>query len=380
MGRSILHVYKTYYPDAFGGVQQAIRQIAIATRVYGYCHSIYTLSPKPVPAILEMPEGNILRSRMKVSVASCDIGGLDSFRKHREHTSRVDVVVYHFPWPFADFLRFFSKRVKPAILVYHSDIVRQRWLEILYRPLMWWMLKSMNIIISTSPEYAISSPVLSHPSLRKKVRVIPLGIDEQMYPKDTDAGIFSRLGMDKDKPYFLFVGMLRHYKGLEFLIRAAKGMDAKVVIAGAGSQGDKLKKLAEGLGIDNIVFAGSVTDAEKVSLMEYTRALILPSHLRSEAYGMVLVEASMFGRPMISCGIGTGTSYVNQHEVTGFVVPPSSPDALAAAMKKLLLDENLSKKMGHAARQRYEALFSGPALGLAYSTLFEEVISAHDAE
>lgn len=91
---------------------------------------------------------------------------------------------------------------------------------------------------------------------------------------------------------------------------------------------------------------------------------------------MVLVEASMFARPMVSCEIGTGTSYVNADGVTGFVVPPESPSELAAAASRLLDDGALADRMGRAARCRYEQLFSGAALGRAYSDLYQEVVAA----
>lgn len=89
---------------------------------------------------------------------------------------------------------------------------------------------------------------------------------------------------------------------------------------------------------------------------------------------MVLVEASMMGKPMVTCEIGTGTSFVNLHDETGFVVPPESPVALAQAMNALLGDGMLAENLGHAARRRYEALFSGPALGRAYAQLYQDVL------
>ena len=92
---------------------------------------------------------------------------------------------------------------------------------------------------------------------------------------------------------------------------------------------------------------------------------------------MVLVEASMFGKPMVSCEIGTGTSYVNQHQETGFVVPPESPQSLAQAMNALLSDAAVAERLGCAARRRYETFFSGVALGKAYMNLYREVL--HDA-
>ena len=88
---------------------------------------------------------------------------------------------------------------------------------------------------------------------------------------------------------------------------------------------------------------------------------------------MVLVEAAMFGRPLISCEIGTGTSFVNANEETGFVVAPESPEKLAWAMNMLLTDDQLTANMGLSSRARYDRLFSGPALGLAYADVFREV-------
>lgn len=88
---------------------------------------------------------------------------------------------------------------------------------------------------------------------------------------------------------------------------------------------------------------------------------------------MVLVEAAMFGKPMISCEIGTGTSFVNADGETGFVVAPENPDALAKAMSQLLEDHALTERAGLAARARYERLFSGEALGREYAKLFREV-------
>jgi rhamnosyl/mannosyltransferase len=101
--------------------------------------------------------------------------------------------------------------------------------------------------------------------------------------------------------------------------------------------------------------------------------MVLASHLRSEAFGMVLVEASMFSKPMICCEVGSGTSYVNEDGVTGYVVPPEEPKRFAAAIETMLTDAQLAARMGIAARQRYERLFSADALGDAYSTLYREV-------
>jgi rhamnosyl/mannosyltransferase len=148
---------------------------------------------------------------------------------------------------------------------------------------------------------------------------------------------------------------------------------ARIVIAGSGPEEEALRERVGKSDVQNVIFAGQVSEKEKVSLLQHCRALVLPSHLRAEAYGMVLVEAAMFGKPMISCEIGTGTSLVNAHEETGFIVPPGDPAALASAMNRLLVDETLSHRMGCAARLRYERLFSADALGRGYAQLFRDV-------
>lgn len=369
----ILHVYRTYFPDPPGGLQEAIRQICLATEPLGIENTIFTLSPQPVPCQLTRPEGNVVRCRSWAAPASCDIGGITTLQHFSTLAHASEIVQYHFPWPFADLLHLTARPKAPAIMTYHSDIVRQRWLRKTYEPLMRQTLQSMRIIIASCPAYAQTSPVLADPAIHDKVRVIPLGIVEESYPAVGDETIFSRLNIAKSEPFFLFVGVLRYYKGLHILIEAARQVKARIVIAGAGPEGEKLRSLSERIASDNVLFAGRVSDAEKVALIRQCHAMVLPSHLRSEAFGMVLIEASIFGRPLISCEIGTGTSFVNVHEETGLIVPPEHPDALANAMNVLLQETNIANTLGQGARARYEALFSGPALGQAYASLYREV-------
>ena len=370
---AVTHVYRTYFPDPPGGVQEAIRQIALATTQQGVANTIYTLSTQPDPKVLQRPEGRVVREKSWAEPASCNLGAAAAFKTFSRLAKDSDVMHYLFPWPFADVLHAAVRPQCPALMTYISDVVRQRWLGAAYAPLMWRTLRQMKLIVANSPAYARTSPVLSHPDIRGKVRMIPLGIEESSYRKVGDPAVFKRLGLAVGEPFFLFIGVLRYYKGAHFLIKAAQGLGAKVVIAGSGPKGGELQALATENAASNVVFAGQVSDAEKVALLQGCRALVLPSHLRSEAYGMVLVEAAMFGKPLVSCEIGTGTSFVNAHEETGFVVAPESPKALNAAMQTLLMDERLAGVMGAAARARYERLFSGPALGRAYAGLFREV-------
>jgi glycosyltransferase involved in cell wall biosynthesis len=369
----ILHVYRTYYPDPPGGLQEAIRQICLAVQPFGIENTVFTLSPDCVPAELQYPEARVVRCRSWAALASCDLGWISAFQRFQELVRDAEVIHYHFPWPFADVLHMTAKCSVPSVMTYHSDIVRQRLLGMMYRPLMMRTLRSMSAVVATSAAYARSSEVLSASGVRNLVRAIPLGIDHHSYPQDGDMGIFTKLGVAPAEPFFLFIGVLRYYKGLHSLVQAAATAVGKVVIAGTGPEAESLRDLVGALGVRNVIFAGQVSVGEKVALLQRCRGLVLPSHLRSEAFGMVLVEAAMFGKPMISCEIGTGTSFVNVGGETGFVVEPGSPDALADAMNRLLADEVLALRMGQAARARYETLFSGEALGREYAALYHEV-------
>ncbi len=368
-----LQIYRTYFPDPPGGLQEAMRQIAGSTSRFDVQTKILTLSPHPVPSVVHRQEGEVLRARSWAAPASCDLGGPNAFRMFSRACGESDIVHYHFPWPFADVLHGAVRPVIPALMTYHSDVIRQKFLGTIYAPLMWRMLKSMKIIVATSPAYARTSTVLSHPSIRERVRVIPLGIAEESYSMEEDGTVFDRIGIDRGEPYFLFIGVLRYYKGLHTLIQAASHVGAKIVIAGSGPEDRNLKELARQSGANNVVFAGQISDEEKVSLLQSCLALVLPSHLRSEAFGMVLVEAAIFGKPQISCEIGTGTSFVNTHEESGIVVPPEAPKELAQAMGQLLRESVTATALGQGARARYERLFSGDALGKAYADLYSEV-------
>lgn len=375
MNPSVLHVYRTYFPGPPGGLQEAIRQIALATGAQGLRNTIFTLTPRLGCVEVERPEARVVRARSWAAPASCDLGGPSAFKRFAELARAADVLHYYYPWPFADVLHALVRPAAPAVMTYVSDIVRQRMLGKLYAPLMWRTLRSMKIIVSNAPDYARGSSVLSHPEIRPKVRIVPLGIEEESCPKDEDVGVLDRIGLSVQRPFFLFLGVLRYYKGLQFLVEAARQVDADVVIAGSGPEGGRLQAQAAACGLKNVRFAGQVTEAEKCALLRRCKALVLPSHLRSEAFGMVLVEAAMHGRPLISCEIGTGTSFVNSDGETGIVVPPKSPLALADAMNLLLRDQPLAEAMGRSSRRRYETHFSGDVLGRAYAEVFREALA-----
>ncbi|WP_342617369.1 glycosyltransferase [Rhodoferax sp. GW822-FHT02A01] len=353
-------------------MQEAIRQICLATSGYGVESKVFALSPNPIPKVVLNGPSETVRSKSWMAPASCDIGGFDSIAEFLNLAEWADVIHFHFPWPFGDILNFFRRANKPAVITYHSDIVRQRVLNMVYRPLMLRTIRSMAAVVATSPAYAKTSPVLLQDVPSDKLHTIPLGIVDRR-----DTSIQSEDGSGpvagESVPFVLAIGVLRYYKGLHTLIQAALEIKGQIVIAGSGPEGEALKELAQRLGAHNVTFLGQVTEERRDDLLRQCRAVVFPSHMRSEAFGMVLVEASMFSKPMVCCEVGSGTSFVNEDGVTGLVVPPESPQEFASACNRLLTDQRLAKKMGDAARARYERLFSGEALGGAYCNLYRLV-------
>ncbi len=367
----VLHVYRTFFPDTQGGLEEVVRQICKNTEKEGVESRIFCLSPKPNPVIIDYDGIKVYRAKSHLEIASCGIS-FSALSLFKELVEWADVVHYQFPWPFADVLHLLARVRKPTILTYQSDIVRQQGVLRFYRPLKRLFLSQMNVLIATSPNYARTSTVLQR--YENKVEVIPIGLDEKSYPVATKAEIEAMRQQVGDK-FFLFIGVLRYYKGLHILLEAVKNTNLPVIIVGSGAEEQKLKNKAEELGLKNVQFLGRVSNQDKAALIALSLAIVFPSHLRSEAFGVTLLEGAMQGKPMISCELGTGTSFVNKDQETGFVVPPLNPEKFREAMEKLVADSKQTAAFGKAARLRYQNLFTGAKMGAGYTALYRKLLS-----
>jgi rhamnosyl/mannosyltransferase len=168
---------------------------------------------------------------------------------------------------------------------------------------------------------------------------------------------------------------MRYYKGLHILLDALKQADYPTVIVGAGPLELKLRAQAAALGLRNIHFVGRLDDEDKVALLQLSYAFVFPSHLRSEAFGISLLEGAMYGKPLISSEIGTGTSFINIHNETGLVVPPSNPQAFSEAMRTLWENPERAAAMGVKAEARYRQLFTADVMGRKWTELYQELLA-----
>jgi len=328
---------------------------------------VLSLSPHPSSAPLPIAHHFAHQAKLDLYVASTGLS-LSVVEKFEQLSSKADIVNFHFPWPMMDVVHLLKPPKCPTVVTYHSDIVRQERLLALYRPLMHRFLDRVDCIVATSPNYLESSPVLQR--YRGKTSMIPLGIDG-VRPAFSSATL-SRWRERVGEGFFLFVGAPRYYKGLEFLIEAARLSGLPLVIAGAG------REEVENLGhndLTNAKIVGKVSDEDKEALLELSKAFVFPSHLRSEAFGVALVEAARAGRPMISCEIGTGTSFVNTDGVTGIVVPPANAAALASAMTYVSQNVEIAQRMGHHAADSFKSNFTSETMARSYYHLYETLLS-----
>ena len=347
----ILHIYKDYYP-VVGGMENHIRMLAEGAVKRGLEVTVLVTNLTRRTEIREIKGVEVIKAGRLATLASTPLSSaLFSWVRRL----KPDITHLHFPYPWGEMAHLMFGRSQRTVITYQSDIVRQKTLVKVYRPFLGRILAKADRIIPTSPQYMQSSPHLSQ--VEDKCVVIPLGIDLEHFQKARREEV-KELRSTYNPPLLLFVGILRYYKGLEYLIRAMRHINARLLVVGSGPMAEEWQNLTVKLDLaDRIFFVGQHVE----DLPAYYQAcdlFVFPSSHRSEAFGAVQVEAMACGKAVICTELGTGTSYVNVHGQTGLVVPARDTDALAEAINRLLGDEELRDEMGRKGRQRASREFS----------------------
>ena len=367
---NILHVTKTYFPESFGGIEEVIRQISNGTAPLGFRSTVFTFTQQAYKDVQPFEDHHVFRCQRALELASTPFS-LSAIAKFRALAKEADLIHFHYPFPYGDILLLLSGTNTPAIATYHSDIVRQKRLRFIYKPIETYFLKQMKKIIATSENYVETSQNLKR--FKDKTIVIPLGISP-----DTPKGKFHKTRWPETfkpkTPFILYLGNMREYKGLDYLVEAAKSFNGQIVLAGSGRQRDRLLERCHLENIKNCHFLGAVTEEEKSFLLTKARALVLPSHQRSEAFGAVLLEAAKYKLPQISTALGTGTDFANLDGVSGMVISPRNVSELTKAMTILIENETLAKQFGTNARERFEQLFTAEIMCNAYAKIYKSCI------
>ncbi|MDB4906952.1 MAG: hypothetical protein JWO05_1736 [Gemmatimonadetes bacterium] len=286
-------------------------------------------------------------------------------------SGRPDLVHLHHPNPSAFLSYLASGHRGPLVVTYHSDIVAQRTLNLIYEPVVRRVLDRADAIIVSSREYFESSPLLRH--YADRTVVIPFGV-ETGFLADPDPADVQRIRDQHGPRIVLTVGRLVYYKGIEFLLDAMPSVDAKLLVVGQGPLRAQLAAQVARLGVsDRVSFIGRVPQV--APYYHAADVFVLASHLRSEAFGLVQLEAMACGLPVVNARIASGVPFVSLDGVTGITVPPADSHALAAALNTLLDDAPLRRAMGDAGRRRVADEFSLELMGARTVALYSNVMT-----
>ena len=359
----ILHIFKNYHPIV-GGIESHLRLLAEGQAAAGHKVEVLTCRPAGQPKKERVRGVSIQRCKTLFTAASTPValpipGYLFS--------SRADIIHFHTPYPWADACSLFLQG-RRTVLTHHSDIIRQQKTLRLYAPVLRRILRGAGRILCTSHRYMNGSPWLT--LVRDKCRVVPLGVDtERFHPANLPPHSDFRI---------LFLGKLRAYKGIDVLFRALlECPQVQLLVAGEEVSRTPFPSAAVQLQAQGRVqFLGIVPEQELPALYRSVDLLVLPSINRSEAFGLVLLEAMACGIPCLTTELGTGTSWVVEDGVTGVVVKAGDPRALSHGIRTLQQNPELRRQMGRRSRQRVLDRFRQEQMVSGVFEVYQKLIPA----
>ena len=275
----------------------------------------------------------------------------------REQKDEYDIIHVHHPDPMACLALRLSGFKGRVILHWHSDILKQKTLLKFYAPLQRWLIRRADTIIGTTPVYLKESPYLQE--AQGKTVAVPIGIE----PVTFDPTLSEQWKMRyPGKKLVVSIGRLVPYKGYPYLISAARqlGPGYQVLIVGDGPIRESLENDIRINGVEGTVkLLGYVEDNEAHALLAACDVFVLSSVMKTEAFGIVQIEAMSLEKPVIATKIPeSGVSWVNADGVSGLNVPVRDATALAEAIRRICSDDSLHQVLAQGARNRYLESFT----------------------
>lgn len=365
-----------FYPPVRGGIESVSYELVTGLNARGIATDVLCAHTEAHTLRETGPAGeNIVRAASFGRVLSTSMAPMLIRELQRVH-SRYDVIHVQLPDPMSNLALWFTRPGAKLVLHWQSDVVNQKRALKFYEPLQRWMLERADAVVASSEAYARASPWLA--PYAAKLHAIPLGIQDPGNAPDADV---QRLRAQYPGRRLVFaLGRMTYYKGFDVLIDAAAQLDADtmVLVGGGGELLETYRAEVRRLGLENrIAFLGPVTESKALALFQSCHVFCLPSIVRAEAFGVVLVEAMAASRPVVTTDIpGSGVPWVNVDGETGYNVPVRDPSALAAALRRLLADDALRKRMGKAARARYLTHFTADRMVDATAELYGRLLES----
>ena len=343
----ILHIGK-YFPPHPGGMETYLRDLMNVQKRQGL--EVMALVHASERGLFDMEESvdaldgttyQVMRSArwFNLSFVPISPGFIWSAFKAIKNF-KPDLIHIHHPNSSAMWLLLLpAARRLPWVAHWHSDIETPssstfvKFLYRIYRPFEQAILRKTARIITTSPPYLEASAALT--SQNRKCEVIPLGLDPARLPQTEEVTTVSR----PNEPLVLFIGRLAPYKGLLNLIEAiAELREVHCWVAGDGKLKRKLQSTIQQRKLtDRVALLGPVTEEEKWRLFKSCDVLALPSIEKTEAFGMVLLEAAHFAKPVVvTDAAGSGMAWVASQIPGSRVAKTSASSNLAKAITESL--------------------------------------------
>lgn len=347
----ILEVNKAYYPHV-GGIETLVQQYSEELQsIKGVSLRTLVCRDGRGRTVRERINGvDVTRAGSLGTYFSCPLS-FSFIAKFRRMAKNADVVHIHLPFPLADAALLLSGFNGRVVVSWHSDIVKQKKLMTFFRPLINSTLKRADAVLTATQGHIDGSDYL--PRFREKCRIVPYGLTVEDYLR-TGSGFLTKKLSDKNAMKVFFTGRLVYYKGVDVLLRAFRAVKGcELFIAGTGELEASLKTYAKKHNLEKKVhFLGFLPDDDLKAAYADCDIFVLPSVAKSEAFGIVQLEAMVCGKPVINTSLPSGVPFVSVHGKTGLTVPPSDAKALASAVNTLASDSTLREKYGKAASER----------------------------
>lgn len=372
----ILHIGK-YFPPVKGGMERFLGDLAAAQKVAGDDVAVLVHADNSKASDNELAW--LLRCPVWLRVAFAPISPRFPFWLRRAvRRCKPHVIHIHMPNPSAFWaLMLPSARAVPWVVHWHSDVeVSKRAVKLaypFYRILERALLERAECIIATSQQYLDSSAPLR--AWRHKCRVVPLGVDPSRLPEVRPADAQGLWVTDKLR--VLAAGRLTYYKGFETLLKAViDDSDNELVIVGEGEERPRLEKIIrDSRTRPDVRLLGEVDDETLARLMASCDVFCLPSRERTEAFGIVLMEAMRYGKPLVVSELaGSGVNWVARNGQNAMVVPPEDPAAWRAALTVLAHSPAKRQLLGQLGHERYAREFDIATIAGKISDVYDLVL------
>lgn len=275
----------------------------------------------------------------------------------RKICSDYDIIHVHHPDPMVGLALWLSGFKGKVVLHWHSDIVKQKLALAIYRPIQNWLLRRANVIVGTTPVYLKESPYLQN--VQHKIKCLPIGIEPIVdVPEDKVSELRKKY---EGKKIVFSLGRLVPYKGYDYLIEAAQytSDDCVILIGGAGPMYNELKEKIKELGLTGKVeLLGRVSNEDLPVYYHACDIYCMSSIQKTEAFGIVQIEAMSCGKPLIATNIPeSGVSWVNKHGVSGLNVTPMKPREIADAIHSILSNKDTYQRLAYGSSERFKETF-----------------------